>query len=496
MTSFSTPISVCRGRDMLGMSADGGALLWLELLASTRVLHDLPERVAGESQGWTDGQMMLAVILLNLLGHDRVSDVDALEADASLRALVSECEPSVLGRSRKEVRARFRGGRGRVFPSANSLHDWLERFHGAESGARLRVIEEVSRRLAACLIRERGRKELTLDLDATIVASGKREAHFTYRAATGQKPREKGFQPFQIFSPDLGMVLGTEFRDGHVPASARNLEVLVEVLSGLPEEVRKIRIRSDCAGYQEAILDFCNDPESRPEALRRFGVIEYVIGAPRTGRLLAAAAETPEGWWRPRTEGETRWECADLDGGVSVWGARQRRYVATRQARPGELGMGEDETPATDDRPAYRWRFYATNLAHPGEPGGGSGRVMSARGVVRLAHRRCGHGEEVHAALKRDLAGGMLPSGKFGANAAWWLLAALTHNLTALLRRCGLGREWAWKRMKALRRRWLHLVGQVVRHARRLSLQFVGEIDLRVRRVLARIARLAAYDTS
>jgi len=35
---------------------------------------------------------------------------------------------------------------------------------------------------------------------------------------------------------------------------------------------------------------------------------------------------------------------------------------------------------------------------------------------------RCGKSEEAHATMKADLAGGRLPSGKFGANAAWWAI--------------------------------------------------------------------------
>ena len=45
-----------------------------------------------------------------------------------------------------------------------------------------------------------------------------------------------------------------------------------------------------------------------------------------------------------------------------------------------------------------------------------------------LAGGECGKGEEVHGVLKDDLAGGRLPSGLFGANAAWWAIAVLAFN--------------------------------------------------------------------
>ena len=133
---------------------------------------------------------------------------------------------------------------------------------------------------------------------------------------------------------------------------------------------------------------------------------------------------TPEEWWAPVRASEPELECADLDD-VSAWGARQSReqrlrHVGTRRALPGELGVGADEAPAMAGRPAYRHHVYLTNLPYPGCSGEGAGLGMTASEGVRFAHERCGHGEEVHAVLKQDLAGGLMPSGKFGANAAGW----------------------------------------------------------------------------
>lgn len=75
--------------------------------------------------------MMLAVVLLNVAGFDRVSDIDRLEGDAGLCALVGRFEPKLFGLSRRAIARRFWGGRERCFPSARSLRDWLDRFHMA-----------------------------------------------------------------------------------------------------------------------------------------------------------------------------------------------------------------------------------------------------------------------------------------------------------------------------------------------------------------------------
>ena len=98
--------------------------------------------------------------------------------------------------------------------------------------------------------------------------------------------------------------------------------------------------------------------------------------------------------------------------------------------------------------------------------------VLNAVGldrVVAAAHKRCGYGEEVNAVLKSEFAVGMMPSGRFGANAAWLWLSALALNAMALAHRAAYGHEWRWVRMKRIRAVWIHLVARVVRHGRQVT---------------------------
>jgi hypothetical protein len=91
--------------------------------------------------------------------------------------------------------------------------------------------------------------------------------------------------------------------------------------------------------------------------------------------------------------------------------------------------------------------------------------------VIWWLRERCGKSEEVHSVMKSDLAGGQLPSGLFGANAAWWTLMILALNLNAVMKRLVLGKGWVTKRMKALRFRLIGLPGRVVSHARKLIIR-------------------------
>jgi hypothetical protein len=94
--------------------------------------------------------------------------------------------------------------------------------------------------------------------------------------------------------------------------------------------------------------------------------------------------------------------------------------------------------------------------------------------VIWWLRERCGKSEEVHSVMKSDLAGGQLPSGLFGANAAWWALMILAHNLNTAMTRLVPGKGWLTKRMKALRLRLVGLPGRVVSHARKLIIRLAA----------------------
>ena len=93
-----------------------------------------------------------------------------------------------------------------------------------------------------------------------------------------------------------------------------------------------------------------------------------------------------------------------------------------------ELDLGDAEQlpfPAMSFGTPGRYKLFGlvTNRTLPGDE------------VIRGQRERCGKSEEAHAVMKHDLAGGRLPSGLFGANAAWWAIMILAHNLNAMMKR-------------------------------------------------------------
>jgi hypothetical protein len=91
--------------------------------------------------------------------------------------------------------------------------------------------------------------------------------------------------------------------------------------------------------------------------------------------------------------------------------------------------------------------------------------------LIHWQRKRCGKSEEVHSVMKEDLAGGKLPSGDFGENAAWWWIMILALNLNQTMKQLVLGENWASKRLKAIRFSLINLPGRVVERSRRLVIR-------------------------
>ena len=124
-------------------------------------------------------------------------------------------------------------------------------------------------------------------MDATITATNKEKALYSYKG-------EKGYQPINTYWYEQGVMLHTEFRDGNVPAGYEQLRVFKEALENLPEGVKKVRLRSDTAGYQHDLLKYCNSGENKS-----FGKIEFAIGCDVTKEFRKAVMNLGEQDWKP-----------------------------------------------------------------------------------------------------------------------------------------------------------------------------------------------------
>ena len=90
-----------------------------------------------------------------------------------------------------------------------------------------------------------------------------------------------------------------------------------------------------------------------------------------------------------------------------------------------------------------------------------------AKKLLEWHREKAGSIEALHDVLKNELAAGVMPCGRFGANAAWLRLAVLAYNVLAGLKRVALKPEWLEARPKRMRFHFFCSPGKLIQHARR-----------------------------
>jgi hypothetical protein len=458
-----------------GLTALGGLPIYMEAMHQVGLKEWVEKHIGVRShQGWKDWQVVASIVLLNIAGGESVEDLKVISEDEGFCRVLRRAGMHGLNRrERRAMERRFRKSRERDVPSASSVFRYLEAFHNEEEEAKreegkafipeaneaLRGWREVQREFMTCLQRCRPQETATLDMDATLVETYKKKALYSYKSY-------KAYQPMNVYWAEQGIVAHTEFRDGNVPASYEQLRVLEETLEMLPEGVKAVRMRSDAAGFQTQLLKYCE--EGRNE---RFGRIEFAVGCPVGPEFGLSVQGVLVDDWKPmyrEVHGEMKpmgkeWaETHFVSGGLGYTKKGNYRFLATREElkQPALPGMEEQlELPfptLSMDSKTYKIFGVVTNIEGDGEQ------------ILHWYYERCGKSEEVHAIMKEDLAGGRLPSEKFGANAAWWWMMVLALNLNEFMKRHILGGPWVGRRMKALRFHLIHIPARVIEHSRQL----------------------------
>lgn len=466
-----------------GMTSLGGLPLYLDfadLIGLRRLIAEHVHARVGD-QGWTDDQMIMALVLLNLAGGDCVDDLRMLEADEGFCRVLREVEP--YGRTRSERRAlkrRWRKTRTRTLPSPTAMREYLELFHDPEQeqyrrphkafipwpSALQSSLVKLIGAFADAMQRRRPQAAATLDMDATLIETFKKSALYCYK-------KFKAYQPLNFYWAEQGLMLFSEFRDGNVPADYDLLRPFKQALELVCAGVKRVYLRSDSAGYYVDLLKYCAEGVNQ-----RFGVIEFAVGADVTPAFRQAVREIAESDWSrlfrvvDGTLEDTGQEYAEVCF-VPNWAAVKKggatyRFLAIREP------LAQQPLPGMGDQLSLPFQTMCWDTVQYKITGIVSNRDIPGDELIWWYRERCGKSEEAHSIMKEDLAGGKLPSGLFGANAAWWQIMILAFNVNSAMKRLVLGESWVNRRMKAIRFRLLNLPGRVIERSRLLFVRLSG----------------------
>ena len=405
-----------------------GAALLIELERKCGAI-ETAERVLAQKKslrGLTSGQMVESFILLSALGGDCIEDMEMLRQDRGLGVTL-----------------------GYTPPAPETARQWLDKFHDEEAMAHRPIqgsflppesnllvgLREVNRRVIWAYVKAAQPGEgVTLDIDAQLVETSKADARYCYEGY-------KAFQPMEVTWAETHLVVADEFRDGNVPASKGIKRLVDEAYEMIPKGQWRVKVRSDSAGYEQENMDHWHH--------RGW---EFAVSADMSPQLRGEIeALSSEAWkvWKEEKGGVLR-EWAEVPyvptRSYEKRDSQPYRYVAIRVRRQqGELF--EDGTKA---------RHYAIVSNIWGKEG---------QSLLEWHRGKAGTIEHIHHILTNELAAGVYPSAKHGANAAWLRLQVLTHNLLQLLKAVVLPEEYRTARPKRLRLAVFTHFGRVVSHA-------------------------------
>jgi hypothetical protein len=506
MPQNSLPFQYIADKNENNLTSFAGLPLYMELAQVSGLSTAIRDCLTTKTQGWSDQHIILSLILLNLAGGDCVEDIERLADDAGLSTLLTKAETH--GMKRKERRVyerRFRKEKIRSFPSQSVIRRHLESFHATnEENKRvkgsafipapneaLQGLMQVNATLAAFAQKKNPCTTATLDQDATLAETHKRTALYCYE-------KFKAYQPFNTYWAEQKLLVHSEFRDGNVPAGFEQLRLLQASLDTLPDGIEHVFLRSDTAGYQQALLEYCAEGKNKG-----FGRIEFAISAKVTKGFKQAVSDVKELDWKPIYKEDAKGKRVESGQEyaevcfVPAWTCTAKnkpdyRYLAIREALEDQQtiqGLETTPLPVQQELPfqtihlskrCYKLFGVVTN------------RKIDGEALIHWHRERCGTSEKVHHVEKNELAGGQFPSQKFGANAAWWQIMVLAFNLNVLMKMFALPETLKTKGLKKLRLYVIGVAGKVIQHARGLLIKLSGgqaTIDL-LTMIRTRIAAL------
>ena len=461
MSQGLLPYTVEVVADADGLTSRAGLPLVLETMRALGLDHAIAQHVQcrDRQSGYTETEKIEALVLLLAVGGDCLDDIAVLQADGGLGRLL-----------------------GRKLPSADTLRHFLYAFHDdrliAEAqaarpagqvayipaeNAPLQGLARVNTALVHGVAAQGRGTQATLDHDATLQESHKREALPHYQGG-------RGYQPAAIYWVEQDLVVADEYRDGNVGAGMENLPLIQRGFASLPPTITTYAFRADSACYDERVLKWLAGPH-RPGGPA--GPIGFTISADMTEALHTVCAAVPAAAWVPfEDRPDETVHCTEVEFTPGDWrkDAEPLRYLALRiRKKQGCLFATGSAT---------KYLAVVTN------------RAGAVADLIRWHWQKAGTIELVHDVTKNELGAAVPPCGRFGANAAWYRLSLLTYNVLSALKSLALPPALSAARPKRLRFAVFTLAGRIVSHAGRLLVRVSAAAERLAGLIAARV-RLA-----
>jgi len=402
------------GFDAPGLVANAGLVLPATLAQHLGLPGLLRRHVhLGKVAGAANPEVKAMTAIASLLaGGEWMDDINALRADG-LGAEILGLSPAAASTVGTFLRAFTVGHVRQLDAVQEDLHD---RAWAAGAGPR--------------------EPTLKLDLDSTVIETyglakqgGK---HFTYL-------HTRGYHPLLAVIAESGEVVHSRLREGRAQAGRGAADFASRALARIRRRwLGEVVVRADSGFYARKVVEACQRHDAR---------FSISVRLQESHRQLIEAI--PEEQWTPIPY----WK----EGAASVaeipyrpFGGKQTYRMIIRRVEA--LANGQQQLPGV----GYLHFAFLTDRA---------GDMLE----LEADHRQHAVVENVIRDLKHGLALDHMPSGRFGANAAWLALNVIAHNLVRWMGRLA---GFPVACLKTWRHRFLSLPARLVHRGRGLRLRF------------------------
>ena len=214
MPQGALPFQYAEENTSTGMTALSGLPAYVDMAEVSGLVESVRTHmnVKKGGQGWTDAQMVMSLVLLNIAGGECVDDprssrgqaLRILEKDEGLGRVLRRAETHRTRRAEREAleKKRWRKQRRRSVPSPSAVFRYLGEFHDdteedqrqphkafiPASNDALGGLGKVNADMVGFVQSHTAQTQATLDMDATLIETHKSEALYCYNKYPAYQP--------------------------------------------------------------------------------------------------------------------------------------------------------------------------------------------------------------------------------------------------------------------------------------------------------------------
>jgi len=350
-------------------------------------------------------------LVLNLAaGGDTLDEVDLLRKDPGLNRIIGDIS------------------------APNSIGEFLRRFDRSA----LYKLARISSHIALENVKRKGLKELTLDIDSTLIEANKMLAHTTYKGFPG-------YNPLLIWIAETNTWISGVFRQGNSSPQSHLVSLLKRCLRLIPDDI-KLRLRSDSAGYQVKLMQHCHIHH-----------ILFAIAADQDAAVRDSISMIPQNAWKIV---ETKNTCYAVAETVHAPGNNPKNPMPAFRLIVKRKFTGQLEL--------FKSLFVDHAIISNAPDDWSSDQIRSF-------YNGRGNMEKAIGVLKNETGLAKLPCGSLLANTAYFQSTLLTYNLMQLFKLHALPVDWYKFGWNKLRHRLIGQAALIVCHARNIVLKLAKD---------------------